>query len=143
MKDTLAAILEAIKGLEATHLLLAFVLLSGLLAPGTAVIWIFDPTFIYEKDVSKLLFLSLVLTTPPCLFNFVVFSTFWQMRGHPGDKQSLGTVFTFSVLSIAISYSLVVFVSLICKLKMTVFSLLALLLDILLVALFVKLMPKK
>lgn len=137
MKDTL----ETLKGLETTQLLLAFVSLSGLLAPGAAVIWVFDPSFVYEKDVSKLLFLSFVLTTPPSLFNFVVFSTFWHIRGNPGNKQGFGTIFTFSVLAIAISYSLLVFVSLICELKMTTFSLLALLLNILLVALFVKLMP--
>jgi hypothetical protein len=138
MNDTL----KTVKEIERPQLILAFVVLAGLLAPGAAVIWAFDSTLVYEKDVSKLVFMSFVLTALPGLFNFVVISVFGLMRGHPRNTQRLSTEFTFSVLAVAISYSVMVFVSVIYKPGIVLFSICALLLNIVMVAVFVALMDK-
>lgn len=141
MNDTL----KTLKSMRRQELILAFVVLSGLIAPGAAAIWVFDPKFVYEKDVSKLVFLSFVLTAAPALFNFVVVSVFGFMRGHPRNTQRLSTEFTFALMAIAISYFVMVFVSLIYQPSILLFAVGTILINLAAVAVFIYLMdePKK
>ncbi len=138
MNDTL----KTLKNMQTPQLILAFVVLSGLIAPGAATIWVFDPKFVYENDVSKLVFLSFVLTAAPALLNFVVFSVFGFMRGHPRNTQRLSTEFTFSLMAIAISYFAMVFVSLVYRPSILIFAVGAILINVVAVAVLVYLMDE-
>lgn len=136
MNDTL----KTLKEMTRPQLICTFVVLSGLIAPGAATLWVFDPAFIYEKEVSKIIFLSFVLTAAPAFLNFVVISVFGSMRGYPRDTQRFSTEFTFALMAVAAAYFIMVLVFLLYPLSVSIFSIGALILNIISVIVFILLM---
>jgi len=132
--------LKSLKEMTRSQLMLAFIILSGLIAPGAATLWVFDPTFIYEKEVSKIILLSFVLTSAPAFFNFVVITVFGLMKGHPRNTQRISTEFTFALMAVALAYFIMVLISIICELSVVFFALGALVINIIAVITFVRLM---
>lgn len=134
--------IKAAKELTRPQLIFAFIVFSGLVAPGAATLWVFDSTFVYEKSAFKILLFSFVLTSAPALFNFVVISVYGLMRGHPRDTQRSSTEFTFSLMAVAASYFIMVLVSLLWAPIISVFTCGAIAINVLVVACLIILMDQ-
>lgn len=90
--------------MDRPKLLLTFSAVVGLIAPGTALLWAFNPRLIIDQSLAKLLWLSFVLTCLPVFICFVILSVLSFMLKIPRTTQDLYTEFTIAIFPTAIGY---------------------------------------